>query len=77
MPLTVAEIAIGWFAVDRGFIDDVEISKVSAFHMALLAYLRSDCKEFLDSVNATPKLSEQVIEQMNSILKTFKETQTW
>lgn len=76
-PLTVAEIALGWFAVDKGFIDDVELKKVPSFHAALLDYVRDTKADFLTAINATPKFNDDVAKQMTDILNSFKQTQTW
>lgn len=76
-PLSVAEIALVWFAVDRGFVDDVEIKKVAAFHQVLLEYAASQHAEAMKKINADPVLSKEVDAVYSQLLKTFKETQTW
>jgi F-type H+/Na+-transporting ATPase subunit alpha len=76
-PFTAAEIALTWFAVDRGFVDSVELQKVGQFHTELLGYVKSEHAEFIAEVNAKPKFTAEVDEKMTAIIKQFKETQTW
>jgi F-type H+/Na+-transporting ATPase subunit alpha len=76
-PLSVAEIAFVWYAVDRGFLDDIELKKVRDFEMALQAYLRDEKKDLLDSINAHPVFDKDTEEKMRATLEHFKKTQTW
>jgi F-type H+-transporting ATPase subunit alpha len=76
-PLSVAEIAFVWFAVERGYLDDVELKKVTDFEASMLSYLRASHKDFLDSINANPALTDDTAKRMAEILDEFKKTQTW
>lgn len=76
-PLSVAEIALSWFMVDRGFVDDLEVKDVVPFELALRAYALREHKSVLQDINAKPELSEQVEAQLRDIIEQFKSTQTW
>ena len=76
-PLSVAEIALSWFAVDRGFVDDVELHKVGAFEDALQSYAKAEHADFLSEINETPKLTDEVSAQLIQLVETFKSTQSW
>ena len=76
-PLSVAEIALSWFMVDRGFADDLEVKDVVPFELALRAYALREHKAVLQNINAKPELSEQVESQLRDIIEQFKSTQTW
>jgi F-type H+/Na+-transporting ATPase subunit alpha len=76
-PLAVAEIGLIWFAVDRGFLDDIEIQKVPAFNAEILTYANNQHADEMANINAEPVLSKEVDKIYSSLIKTFKETQTW
>ena len=44
-PMSVAQQAVSLFAVDRGYLDDVELEKVGDFEEAMQAYMSSDHAE--------------------------------
>ena len=76
-PLSVAEIAVVFYAIGEGYVDDVELEKVVDFERALLAYARSEHKAFLDSTNAKPDYNDEIVGQIKQIIESFKKTQTW
>ncbi|MDF1795345.1 MAG: F0F1 ATP synthase subunit alpha [Coxiellaceae bacterium] len=76
-PLSVAEIAFSWFIVDRGYLDDVDLKKVSAFELALRSYLHAEHQDLLDEINAKPALTDEVADRMSKVIENFKQTQTW
>ncbi|HEV2614198.1 MAG TPA: F0F1 ATP synthase subunit alpha [Gammaproteobacteria bacterium] len=76
-PLTIAEMSVSLFAVDQGFVDDVELKKVVSFEHELHAYFRQNHKALMDSINANPDYNDQVATQLREVLTQFKQTQTW
>ncbi len=50
-PLSVAEMAVSLFAVDKGYIDDVDLKKVSGFEQELQSYMRTEHAGLLDTIN--------------------------
>lgn len=73
-PMSVAEISLSLFAVDKGFLDDVELKNVVPFEQGLLDYARSEHASFLKKVNDNPVLDDEVIAQMKKIIEGFKQT---
>ena len=73
-PLSVAEMAILWFALDKGMIDDVPVKKVVDFQSAFLSYLRQQQKALLTSINEKPEFSDDVAKQMMAVIEAFKKT---
>ncbi len=55
-PQSVAEMALALYAVNNGFMDNVEIKKVVAFEAALQGYAKSAHRDKLDAINANPML---------------------
>ncbi|MDH5436371.1 MAG: F0F1 ATP synthase subunit alpha, partial [Gammaproteobacteria bacterium] len=58
-PLSVAEMAVSLFAIERGYIDDVEIRKVVDFERALLSHVRSNFADMLASIDAKPEMNDE------------------
>ncbi len=76
-PMSVAEIAMSWFAVGQGLIDDVDIKKVRDFEEALLSYMRDRKQALLDEINAKPELTDEIANKMRAAIEEFKRTQTY
>jgi F-type H+-transporting ATPase subunit alpha len=76
-PLTVAEQSVSLFAVNNGFIDDVELKKVGAFEAALHSYMKSEHKALMDKINASGDYSDDIAAGLRSAIETFKKTHTW
>ncbi len=76
-PLKTGELAFTLFAANEGFIDDVEVEKVGDFESAMLAYVRSEKSDFLDSLNDTGDYSDEIAAEMKSTLEDFKSKGTW
>lgn len=76
-PLSVAEIAISWFASLEGFLDDIDVVKVSAFEAALTSYLRDQKAALLEEINANPTYTDELATRLRALITEFKKTQTW
>jgi len=76
-PLTVADQAVSLFAVNNGFIDDVDLKKVGGFEAALHSYMKSEHKALLDKINSTGDFSDEIANSLRSAIETFKKTHTW
>jgi F-type H+-transporting ATPase subunit alpha len=76
-PLSVAEMAISLFAVDQGYLDDVEIKRVVDFEHALHGYMRTSQKALIDKINATPDYNDEVAAGLRTAIEDFKANYTW
>ena len=76
-PMSVAEQAVSLFAVNNGFIDDVDLKKVGSFEAALHSFMKSDHKELMDKINATGDFGDDIANGLRSAIETFKKTNTW
>ena len=76
-PMSVAEMAVSLFAVNEGYLDDVDVKKVVDFEQALQAYMRSSQQEFLAEINETCEYNEEVERTLHAALKDFKENHSW
>jgi F-type H+-transporting ATPase subunit alpha len=55
----------------------VDVNKVVDFEAALLAYMKSEKSDLLESINTTPELNESVETALREALEQFKATSTW
>ena len=72
--MSVAEMAVTLFAVNKGYFDDIEVKKALAFESALLAYLESNNKALLDAVNASTDLNADNEKLLSAAIEAFKST---
>ena len=71
-PMSTAQIAASLFAANEGYFDDVDKEQVVACEAAMQAHLKANFGDLLDSINETPKLSDEVTESLHTALKDFK-----
>jgi len=76
-PMSVAQQAVALFAVDQGYLDDLELTEIGTFEAALLSYMASEHPAFMDSINTDPKYSDTVAEKLKAALDDFKANHTW
>jgi F-type H+-transporting ATPase subunit alpha len=75
-PMSVAEMAVSLFAVDRGYMDDVELAKVGSFESAMLDYVNNSHAEFMEILTAGD-WNDELEAQMTSAVEDFKSTGSW
>jgi F-type H+-transporting ATPase subunit alpha len=73
-PLSVAEMAVTLFSVNKGYFDDVAVPKALAFESALHAYLKSKNKALMDAIESTKDLSGDNEKVLVAAIETFKAT---
>jgi F-type H+-transporting ATPase subunit alpha len=76
-PLSVAEIAVSLFAVEKGYLDNVELKKIVSFEQELHAYMHANHKDLLNKINETCDYNDAIATEMGKAIDTFKATQTW
>ena len=76
-PLKTGELGFTLFAANEGFIDDIDVANVGDFEAAMLAYVRSEKSDFLDSLNETGDFNDEIAAEMKSILEDFKSKGAW
>mgnify|MGYP006072099397 FL=1 len=76
-PLSVGEMAFSLYAVDKGYVDDVEVNKVVAFEAALHDYLRSSQKELLNQIDTTGDYNSEIEAAIKAAIEDFKANNVW
>ncbi len=73
-PLSVAEMAVTLFAINKGSFDDVEVNKLLAFESALHAYIKSENKTLMAAIESTKDLSADNEKILLAAIEQFKTT---
>ncbi|MDH3690111.1 MAG: F0F1 ATP synthase subunit alpha [Gammaproteobacteria bacterium] len=76
-PMSVAEMAVSLYAVNEGYLDDVDENKVVDFEQALQAYMRSSHGELLSSINENCEYDDDTAKALGDALTDFKANHTW
>lgn len=76
-PMSVFEQGLMIFAAEKGYLRDVEITKLGDFEAALLAYAKGQFAELVANVDATGDYNGDIEAQLVKLVEDFKATQTW
>ncbi|MEE9445322.1 MAG: F0F1 ATP synthase subunit alpha [Cocleimonas sp.] len=76
-PLKTGELAFTLFAANEGFLDDIDVDKVTDFESAMLSYIRTEKTDFLSDLNKSGDYSDDIAAEMKSALEDFKSKGTW
>ncbi len=76
-PMSVGEMSVMLFAVNEGYMKDVELNKVADFESALLSFMASEYKELMANLDETGEYSDDVLASFKEALEKFKSTQNW
>jgi len=76
-PLSVAEMAVSLFAVDQGYLDDVDNDKVVDFEHALHGHMGSSHAALMDKINDTGDYNDEIESGLRAAIEDFKATGTW
>ncbi len=71
-PMTVAEMAVTLFAVNRGYLDDVDVKRALAFEAALQSHMKAKYKSLLDKIEETKDLDAETEKQLAAAIEDFK-----
>ena len=76
-PLSVADQAVVLFAVEFGYLDDVELSKIASFETTLLDYANRNYAEFMQELTKTGNYNDEIKDTLKGILDSFKANSAW
>ena len=76
-PLTIAEMGALLYAGDEGYLQDVDVAKIGDFESALLGYMRAECSEVMQQIEADGDWNDEREAEFKSAIEKFKTTQTW
>jgi F-type H+-transporting ATPase subunit alpha len=77
MPLSIAQMAISLYAVDKDYMDDVPLGKILAFEHALHQFMAANHGELMQKIVATGDWNADIEGQFKTALEEFKKTGSW
>jgi F-type H+-transporting ATPase subunit alpha len=76
-PMTVAEMALSLFAVDQGYMDDIELEKIGDFEAALQTYMDQNQGDLMNQINETGEYTDEIAGAFKQAVEDFKANQVW
>ncbi|VAX76184.1 ATP synthase subunit alpha [Serratia symbiotica] len=76
-PMSVAHQALVLFAIEFGYLSDIEVSQVANFETAFLDYANHEHAELLGYINKHGNFNDAIEGQLKDILNIFTKTQFW
>jgi len=76
-PMSVGQMAVSLFAVDQGYLDDVEVDKVVDFEDAMQSYMKSNYSDLIEEMDEKAEYTDEVKEKLDKALTEFKDKGTW
>ncbi|CAN5282265.1 F0F1 ATP synthase subunit alpha [soil metagenome] len=73
-PLSVGEMALSLFAVNEGYLDDVDVGKIVDYEAALHAHVHANHPEIIDQINESGDYNEDIEAGLRKALDDFKST---
>jgi len=71
-PMPVAQQVIAVFSGVRGFLDNVELSKIKMIEKQIYEEIKTNNPDIIDNINNTGKLEEDIEKKLTSIIENFK-----
>ncbi len=76
-PLNVADMGVSLFAVENGFLDDIELEKIGAFEDALHDYMRGEQAELMARIGEEGHYDDDIEQAITAAISKFKEANSW
>ena len=76
-PLSISEMGVSLYAAEHGFLDDIELEKVSAFEEALHSFMHSDRADLMKLIDESGDYNDEIEASLNESIESFKKNHTW
>ena len=73
-PLKVWEMAVSLYAINNGYLDDVEVSRILPFEKALKDSLKAKNADLIDRIETTKELAKEDEALLKDVIVAFKKT---
>ncbi|MCH6585038.1 MAG: F0F1 ATP synthase subunit alpha [Proteobacteria bacterium] len=70
--LSVSEMALTLFAVNKGYLDDVEVKRALAFETALRGHMRGKYSVIMDKIETSKDLDAETEKELDTAVQDFK-----
>jgi len=76
-PLPISLMAASLYAVNKGFLDDIEVKRVLAFEAGLHKYLRASHAALVEKLDSTKQLDKDAETELAAAITEFKKSGTY
>lgn len=76
-PLSVAEMAVSLYMVEKGYLNDVEVKKVLNFENALIQFMHDKHASLMKQIDETGAFNEEIDNALKAAIDEFKKTGTF
>jgi F-type H+-transporting ATPase subunit alpha len=76
-PFSVAQMGVSLFVADKGYLDDVPVSEVTAFEAALQDYIYAQHAPLMNQINEAGAYDDAIESQLRAAVEEFKRTGSW
>ncbi|NJN45284.1 MAG: F0F1 ATP synthase subunit alpha [Candidatus Competibacteraceae bacterium] len=76
-PLSIAEMGVSLYAVDRGYLDDLPLDKIGSFESALLTYMHSNQAELMKKIDESGDFNDEIDAAFKKAVEDFKANHAW
>lgn len=76
-PMSVAEMAITLYAVDKGYLDNIELKKAVSFERELQRYMKAEHAALISQINELGDYNADIEAKIAAALDSFKSNQSW
>ncbi|MGR6860234.1 F0F1 ATP synthase subunit alpha [uncultured Aliivibrio sp.] len=76
-PMSVFDQALVIFTAEKGYLNDIELSKLADFEEALLSYAHGQFADLATEIDSSGAWNTEIEAQFVKLVEDFKATQTW
>ena len=76
-PMSVAQMGVSLFVVEKGYLDEVPVAEIIAFEKALHAHLHSNNESLMVKINQSGAYDSAIEAELKDAVEDFKRTGSW
>lgn len=76
-PLSVAQMAVSLFILEKGYLDDVDVSEAGAFEAALHDTMAAQFAPLMNKIDDTGAYDSEIEAELRAAIEEFKKTGSW
>lgn len=76
-PLSVAHMAVSLYAVEHGYLDDIDLEKIIDFEAALHSFFDSSHSDLIDNINSSGEYGDDTQAALKAAIDDFKANHSW
>lgn len=76
-PMSVAQMGLSLYIVEKGYLDDVAVADIIAFEAALHDYMASNYEKLMAKVNESGAYDADIDAELKAAVEDFKRTGSW